>query len=281
MLRSLMWAAAILLLPFAVGAQQRGDLVLTAGGVYTHTFGASGPVHTNLRNTLAGRVLGIQDSFDSPGTRVLPGDSATLLLGGSLYLGPHVALVADAGLPPRFDIRGQGVVAPTGIAGRLFNVDLGVPASNPLASVREWSPATLLLYRFDESDDWLRPHLAIGLTYIWYSGIRLDPDFAADLQTNFGRVLAVAAGKPGTTTIRTQTSRQFAPVFNAGLSLALSGPWTLSASASFVPTLATTAHIDLYAADGTALSSSSVRIKLRPLLGSLLLSYRFGCPLCD
>jgi outer membrane protein len=277
MLRRLVWISGLLVLACAARAQQAGDLVLTAGGIYTHTFGASGPVHTTLRNTLAGNVLGIQSSFDSSGTKVLPGDSATVLLGGSLYLSPHLALVADAGLPPRFDIRGQGVVAPTGISGRLFNVDLGAPASNPLASVREWSPAALLLYRFGEPEARLRPHLALGLTYVWYSGIQLDPDFENDLQDNFGRVLAIAAGKPGPTTVRTQSSRQFAPVLNAGLSCALVGRWSLSASASFVPTLATTAHIDhLYAADGTALSSSSVRMKLRPLLGSLLLSYRLG-----
>lgn len=275
MRRCLIGIAAALVFAAAAQAQQAGDWLLTAGGVYTKTFGASAPVHTQLRDTLVGRVLGIQTSFDSPGTRVVPGNSATVLLGASLYLGPHLVLVADAGLPPRFDIHGRGLVAPTGVSGRLFNVDLGAPASNPLASVREWSPAALLLYRFGEPEDWLRPHLALGLTYVWYSGIRLDPDFARDLQGNFGRVLAIAAGKPGPTTVRTQTSRQLAPVFNAGLSCALGGPWSLSASASFVPTLATTAHIDLFAADGAALSSSAVRMKLRPLLGSLLLSYRF------
>lgn len=274
-MRRLIRIAGALAFAGAAQAQQAGDWVVTAGGAYTHTIGASGPVHTRLRNTLAGSVLGIQSSFDSAGTKVLPGDSATLLLGGSLYLSPHLALVADAGLPPRFDIRGQGVVAPTGLSGRLFNVDLGAPASNPLASVREWSPATLLLVRFGEPEARLRPHLALGLTYVWYSGIRLDPDFEKDLQDHFGRVLALAAGKPGPTTVRTQSSRQLAPVLNAGLSCALAGRWSLSASASFVPTLATTAHIDLFAADGSALSSSSVRMKLRPLLGSLLLSYRF------
>jgi outer membrane protein len=270
--------AAVLLFLFAAGgagAQQAGDNLVQAGWLHVETLDSSEPLHTGLRPSRVGALLGIDSQFDSPGTSVAMSGSDTLTLTGVHYFSEHFALAFEAGIPAIFKLYGAGVVAPTGIAGRLFKVDLGAAGNNPLASVRLWSPALLFQWYVGPAGARWRPYLGLGFTYSWFTDLGLSPGFDSALNTRFGRVLALAAGKPGPTSVVPHAAPGWAPIFNAGVFYTISGRWGVNASLSYA-LLKTTARIDLLAADRTVLSSSTTRIDADSLVSTLLVSYALG-----
>ncbi len=264
----------LLLVTTQARAQQRGDLVLQAGFIHVQTPEASKPLHTELRPSLIGAVLGIDDNFDSPGTSVSVSNGNTIALTAAYFLTDHWAIKVDGGVPITFDLKARGVVAPTGLTGLLFNVDLGDPRSNPIASAKEWTPAILLQYRFGPPRWRLRPYASIGFSYTWFTEVAINPSFQNQLNTRLGAVLALAAGKSGPTSVHTDATQSFDPVFNLGLSYALSRHIGISFSQSFIP-ISTVANIDIQAQDGTTLSHSTTRIQTNTFASSLLLDYRF------
>jgi outer membrane protein len=189
-------------------------------------------------------------------------------------------------VPAQVTISGSGTVAPTGLLGQFFHVDLGAAQNNPLVAVREWTPALLLQYYFDMPAGFpggggpkgrLHPYLGVGLSYAWFSDFDVSGPFTQQLQANFGQLLSLATGHPGTTRVSASASRSWNGVFNAGLAYDLSKHWGLAASVTYAP-LASTAHININAADGTLLASSSTRLSQNALVTALLLNYRFRMP---
>ena len=255
-------------------ARQAGDHHLQLGFVHVNTLDSSTPLHTRLRPSLLGGVLGIDDDFVSEGTSAEVGSSETLLFIYSYYFTDHWSLKLEGGIPAEFDIRGQGEVRPTGVAGALIGVDLGAPENNPLASATQWSPVAMLQYSFGSPRDVVRPYLGVGATYTWFTDVELGPGFDTALNNQFGRALALAAGKPDATRTRAEASPSFAPAFNAGLAISLGERWNVSTSVSYLM-LSTESTIDILAADGTQLARSSTDLDLNPLAMALLLGYRF------
>ncbi|MDM4770406.1 OmpW family protein [Solimonas sp. SE-A11] len=258
----------------AATAREAGDHQLQLGVVHVNTLDSSEPLRTKLRPSLLGGALGIESDFVSAGTAATVGSSETLLFIYSYYFTDHWSLKLEGGVPARFDIAGEGVVRPTGIAGSLISVDLGAPANNPLANATQWSPVAMLQYSFGSPRDPVRPYVGVGLTYTWFTDVELSSSFDTALNNQFGRVLALAAGKPGATYTKADASPSFAPAFNVGLAMSLSEHWNVSASVSYLM-LSTESTIDIYAADGTRLSRSSTDLDLNPLAVSVLVGYRF------
>lgn len=269
--------ALSLLLSAACGsalAQEAGDNVVQVGVFHIETLDSSDELRTELRPSLIGDVLGIEDNFTSPGTSASVGSADTLALTYTRFLTHHWALKIEGGIPAEFELSGAGVVAPTGITGALFNVDLGDPANNPLATARQWSPAILLQYYFRGAEAKWRPYVGAGISYTWFTDVELKDAFSDDLNQQFGAVLALAAGKPGATRTDAEASTSLDPIINAGLAWALSENWGLSSSISFAP-ISTTATINITAEDGTRLARSRTDIDTNPLVMSLFLNYRF------
>ena len=258
----------------AASAREAGDHQLQLGVVHVNTLDSSEPLRTQLRPSLLGGALGIEADFVSEGTAATVGSSETLLFIYSYYFTDHWSLKLEGGVPARFDIGGEGVVRPTGIAGSVISVDLGAPANNPLASATQWSPVAMLQYSFGSPRDPVRPYVGVGLTYTWFTDVELSSGFDTALNNQFGRVLALAAGKPGATYTKADASPSLAPAFNVGLAMSLSEHWNVSASVSYLM-LSTESTIDIYAADGTRLSRSSTDLDLNPLAVSVLVGYRF------
>src|SRR3546814_11228665 len=69
---------------------------------------------------------------------------------------------------------------------------LGTRDGNPLFSARQWSPALLAQYYFGQPDAHWRPVLGMGVTYTFFTDVKLDRDFENDLNKTFGRSLALA-----------------------------------------------------------------------------------------
>ncbi len=269
---SMLWPS--LLSAGVAQANEAGDWVAQAGWFFIAPHESSDPLRTELTPTALGELLGIGPEFESPGTAASVDRSDTLALTLTYFVTDHLAIKAESGIPARFDLRGEGLVRPTGPAGALIGVDLGAPANNPLARARQWSPALLLQYYFFEPQLRLRPFVGVGATYTWFTDIELNPSFRDEVQRNFGAPLALAAGAPGPTHAEAESSPSWAPIFNAGLAYALDERWGVLASVSHVP-LKTTSTIVLSAADGTRLARSETTIDLDPIVTSLLLSYRF------
>lgn len=266
---------AVLMNPGSLRANEAGDWVIQTGWFLIAPQASSQPLHTELAPSVLGAVLGIEPSFSSPGTSASVSDSNTPALTLSYFFTDHLALKVEGGLPAEFELHGDGVVRPTGIAGSLINVDLGAADNQPLASARQWSPAALLQYYFFDSSQRLRPYLGVGATYTWFTDIELTPAFEQDVRRNFGAPLALATASPGPVRVTGEASSSWAPIVNAGLSYGVGERWGVSLSVSTIA-LRTTSTITLDADDGTRLARSSTRIKLNPIVTSLLLWYRFG-----
>src|SRR3546814_6661577 len=85
----------------------------------------------------------------------------------------QLAIKTEGGIPPKFYLRGKGVVQPNPNIAAL-SVDLGARDSNPLASSWQWSPALLAQYYFGQPDAHWRPVLGMGVTYTFFNDVKLD-----------------------------------------------------------------------------------------------------------
>lgn len=263
-------------------AADAGDNVAQFGWLHLMPLSSSTPLHTELQPSLIGSLAGVQSSFDSPGTAAKVGAADTAAFISTRFLTDHFAVQLVAGVPAQVTISGTGTVAPTGLLGQFFHVDLGAAANNPLVAVREWTPALILQYYFDLPPGFpgggrkgrLHPYLGIGVSYAWFSDFDVNGEFTRQLQSNFGQLLSLATGHPGTTRVSASASRSWNGVFNAGASYDLSRHWGLAASVTYAP-LSSIAHIDVNAADGALLASSSSRLSQNALVTAVLLNYRF------
>jgi len=272
-LGAVLTAGAAAACPMAQAAQA-GDNVVQFGWLHILPNSSSVPLHTQLQPSLVGSLLGVQSSFDSPGTSASVEQADTAGLIATRFLTNHFALQFVSGIPARVDIVGAGVVKPTGLLGQFLNVNLGAPQNNPLVSVQEWTPVGLLQYYFGSASSKWHPYLGVGISYAWFSGYSLNGEFQKNLESNFGSVLSLATGHPGQTHVSASASRSWNPVYNAGLSYDLSRHWGLAVSLTYSP-LASVATIDVTSQDGTLLADSKTRLSQNALITALLVNYRF------
>lgn len=256
-------------------AQQAGDSVVLLGYGHIITLDHSRPLHTIVDTSLVTEAAGIQSPFDSPGTASSVNDSDTAFFSLTHFFTDHIAVSTAGGIPAQFKLEGQGVIQPTGVTGALLNVNLGDPANNPLATVRQWTPAILAQYFFVASNDEIRPFVGLGGSYTWFTDVRLNANFVAASEANFGNVLAAANGKSTPTTVHGNASSSFQPLFNIGIQQRIVGKWNLTASATFA-LLNTKADIQVRASDGTVLADSSTRINIDPLALNIFIGYDLG-----
>ncbi len=256
-------------------AQQAGDTVVQLGYGHVLTLDNSAPLHTTLNTSVLTDLVGIRSPFDSPGTSSAVGDSDTEFFALVHYVTDHIAVSAGGGVPAKFKLFGSGTIRPTGPTGSIFSVDLGSSANNPLASVKQWTPALLAQYYFGAPNDELRPFIGVGASYTWFTQVNLNPNFEAASEANFGNVLALANGKPTPTHVTAYASSSFQPLFNLGVNQHIAGHWSLTASFTYAM-LHTNADIKIKARDDTVLSDSTTRININPVAMTLFLSYDLG-----
>ena len=255
-----------------VAAQTAGSFVTQVGWLHAQTHDDSKPLHSDVKPGL-GALIGIPDSFDSPGTSATVGNADTLVIASAYFITDHLAVKFEGGIPPTFDLYGSGTVQPNPNIDAL-SVDLG--AHKPLASALQWSPALLFQYYFRPAAARWRPYVGAGVTYTWFTHVDLNNDFKSDLNRTFGRSLALANGKfpIDGTYVEANATPDWAPIGNVGLAYAINDKWGLSASLSYIG-LSTESKIDIYAADGTRLSHSQTDITIDPIVTALLVTYVF------
>ena len=251
-----------------------GNNQLLIGGAYFSPRERSDPTYTELQDSALGAVLGIDPTFTSPGTKAHVSESQTILLAYARAFTDHFTVKLEGGIPPKFELKGEGVVQPTGPSGNVIQVDLGAPENNPLASARLWAPTVLFQYVFRDPSRAFRPSVALGTTYTFYTDEELDPDFRDALNQQFGRTLALATGNPAETSVSAEAEGGFGYIANVGFDWRFSERWSVIGSVSFLR-LAETSTIAIHAANGERLATSKVHIDVDPVISALLLGYRF------
>jgi outer membrane protein len=274
-MKKIAFAALAACLSVHAYAQQAGDNVVALGWFHVAPQDSSSPLTTDVAATPINTPLRLPSSFTSPGTGLSTNDADTVGLVFSHFLTDHIAVTTVAGVPPTFNITGSGTIRPPGPAGALGTQNIGDPSSNPIVkSVRQWSPALILQYYFNQADAKFRPFLGVGVSYNWFSDIQLNPNFVAATQADLGSVLAAGAGKSGPTQVSAKASSSWQPVFNAGLTYNIDKHWGLEASLTYIP-LKTTSSVIIKAADGTNLAVSHSELKADPIISFLAVTYRF------
>lgn len=259
------WGVLLLVLSAAEAqAQHAGDSVIGAGRAQLQTRDKSKPLSITSGTSTPGPVPNTGSSVSNEGT---------LEVTYSYFVTDHVTVTAVGGIPPRFDLSGGGV--------------LSAPDINPVASARQWSPALLLRYHFNDSDAAFRPFVGVGAAYFWYSDIELNPGLTTTLVGGVlqrdlprGALSPAAIGQvaQGSRTSAT-LSKSLAPVLSVGANYKLDRRWSITASVSYVhlsttATLKTTVPLPA-AAGGARTVTSSTKLRLDPLVGYVSLNYTF------
>ena len=186
----------------------------------------------------------INRSIPNTGTGI---DSAdTLGLSGGYFITDHVAAELELGIPPKFNLSGEGQFA----------------SFNKIGSARLWAPALLFKYYFNKPEAKFRPYAGLGVTYAWFTNARI---------TN-GSFEQGALGGPTSVS----TDRSWAPVLNAGFNYAFTKHWFAGFSVSFIPInvvakLDTTVDTQV----GPLTRVSEAKIHLNPIVTYLKIGYMF------
>ncbi|MDM0030211.1 OmpW/AlkL family protein [Variovorax saccharolyticus] len=236
----LVLAAVAALGPGSALAQKAGDWQLGAGWLHLIPQDSSKPL-----------------TFTSPVAAVVPGSGAKV--GNSDTLGLHLTYFIDSqwalegvlGVPPKFKLDGQGTLGPIG----------------ELGTARQWSPALLAKYYFNEGQAKFRPYIGIGATYVWYSDVNLTRGLQGALASRLGLPPSALSA----TTAKLDSS--FAAVLNAGVAYQFDPHWGMAFSVSYIP-LKTTAKLTT-TARGIPVANSEARLKLNPIAPYLAVTYKF------
>ncbi len=143
-----------------------------------------------------------------------------------------------------------------------------------MKSVRQWSPSLIFQYYFNGPNDKFRPFAGLGVSYNFFTNIKLTNGFTTSTQENLGAVLAAGAGKPGPTSVDAKASSSWQPVFNLGATYYFDKHWGVLASLTFIP-LKSTSSLIIKAADGTELATTKSVLKANPLISFVAVTYRF------
>jgi outer membrane protein len=274
-MRRILVAAIAACLSSAAFAQQAGDNVVSLGWFHIAPIDSSSELTTDVAPTPIMTPLRLPDQFTSSGTSLTTNNADTVGLLFTHFFSDNIAVTTVAGVPPTFQINGNGIIKPPGPAGALGIQDLNAPGSNPLVkSVRQWSPAALLQFYFGKAADKFRPFIGFGASYNFFTDIQLNPAFINYTQQGLGAVLAAGAGKSGPTTVEAKASPSWQPVFNLGAIYNINKHWGIIASVTYIP-LRTTSSLYIKAADGTELGVTRGTLSADPIISYLAVSYKF------
>ncbi|MAA74507.1 MAG: hypothetical protein CMN28_07365 [Salinisphaeraceae bacterium] len=255
-------------------AARAGDVTLSVGWTHIRANETNRAPLNRLRSNALFPVLGVQEEFRSDGVDIKPRDVNTLALVVEYHFTHRWSLQFIGGYPPTAKTDASGPVAPTGPVGAVANINLGEAQFQPAGQARQWSPALVLARYFGRPADRWRSFVGLGVNYSWFTQESLNDNLERAINRRFGAPLALAAGRSGPTQVDSRLEAEWAPVLTVGARLKLASRWSLKGSLAYIP-LATTAVVDLAAADGTALGNSRTRIEFDPVVATLLLGYRF------
>jgi outer membrane protein len=181
-----------------------------------------------------------------PNTGAGISNSDTLSLSVGYFITENISAEAELGIPPKFDLSGQGQFAQFGKIGE----------------ARLWSPALLFKYYFNKPDSKFRPYAGLGVSYAWFTNARI---------TNSTFRQGVLGGPTDVS-----TDRSWAPVFNVGFNYNFTKHWFAGFSLSYVPlSVIASFNTAVTTQVGTLDRKSEAKIHLNPLVTNLKVGYIF------
>jgi outer membrane protein len=171
-------------------------------------------------------------------------DSDTVGIALTHFFTDNFAVTADLGIPPKFKLEGTGSLAGLG----------------ELGNAKQWSPALVAKWFFGDGNSKFRPFIGAGVTYVWYSDVKLDPSLQ--------RQLTGPGGNAGA-----DLSSSWAPVANIGAIYNFDKNWSVGLSLSYIP-LKTDADITGTTATGVTVRAKT-RLTLDPIVTFLSVGYTF------
>lgn len=207
-------------------AQQAGDNIVNVGWFHV------APQDSSSLLTVGGTQI--------PNSSASISKANTVGISFTHFLTDNVGVSADLGIPPTMKLYGEGSLK-----------GLGQVATGKL-----WSPAVLGKYYFGDKNSQFRPYVGAGISYVWYSNIKL------------GNSIQTLLHGPTSASL----SSSFAPVANVGVSYNFDKNWSANFSVSYVK-LKTTADLTTQTAAGTV--RSSAKLTLDPIVTLLSVGYLF------
>jgi outer membrane protein len=211
-------------------AQSAGSMYVTTGWFHLAPQTSSGPL------TITSPAIG-----PIPDTGAGVNSADTLGLSAGYFITDHIAVEFESGIPPKFDITGEGALSSFGTLG----------------SAKQWSPALLLKYSFFDPQAKFRPYVGIGATYVWFSDAKITNN-------------AFLGTLGGPTSVSTNSS--LAPVFNVGFNYAFTKHWFAGFSVSYIPV---SVKATLQSTTPVGPVTSEAKIKLDPIVTYLKVGYSF------
>lgn len=225
----------------AAHAQSAGQWVLNAGWSHFAPQGAAEPLTVN--------ALGQSQVMTGSGATIGSGD--TFGLTATYFVTDHIAATTVMGFPPTWRLNGAGTLSRVG----------------ELGTARAWSPAIIFNYYFGQPNARFRPYLGAGVTYTWFSNIKLSSPVSTG-QIYFSPTVGTALEGPTTVSL----SKSFAPVINGGLTYNIDSHWSINASVAY-SWVSTRATLTTRSSVGTVTSTS--KFKVNPIVTFLSVGYRF------
>lgn len=246
-----------------------GRNIMAVGWFYIRPMDSATPLTTTTS------ALGL-GTYQSPGTDVKVSNANTLSVTFTHFFDDNWAGTFVGGVPPKFNLYGSGnVIAPVPVIGPLTLINLGLPQNNPIASVREWSPAIQAEYHFGTPQNKLRPFVGVGVSYNFFTNLRLNSNFVNAMQ-NLGQVLQLGMGQvpTGPAKVTAETSSSWTPVASVGASYEFAKNLFVTGTVSYLP-LKTTSTITIRSQQGQVLAVNKTDIKVDPIVFGLNVGYKF------
>ena len=264
-----------LLLTSGAALADAGDIVISAGAVnIDNKRSSSTPQHTTLAPSIATRTGLVPGSFDSPGTEQTIGNAIKPILTMSYFITENWAVTVVGGIPPKLNVYGHGSVVTPGLLNKVVPpVEMGKASNNPVATVLHWFPSALVQYYFGERGDNFHPFVGVGLGYSFFTHVRLEPGFKANLNKT-GSFLTLASTLDPTDSSDADASAAFRPLLNAGFAYQFDKTWGMGVSLSYVPikTVATIRVKDKY---GKVAMTSTADLDIPTVATSATVAYKF------
>jgi len=171
----------------------------------------------------------------------VPGAKVDVDKGGALFgsvsymFTDNISAEFAFGIPPKLDIKGDGVIAQAG----------------KIAETKVWSPILMAQYRFGSAATVLRPYVGVGASYVKFTGVETTP------------ILSVLTNPGGSTSASIDSA--WGAVAQFGITYNLREKWFLDAS--IVPMrLKSRAHLS---------TGQKVDVRVNPMLVNLSIGLRF------
>lgn len=222
-------------------AQSAGDFMANVGWFHIAPQDSSTPLSSTSSSTSFSSTL--------PGSGATAESVETVGLSLAYFITDNWAATFDLGIPPKYKLDGAGTLSPVGRIG----------------TARQWAPALLGKYYFGEANSKWRPSLGLGIAHVNYTNI--------ELTNNFQHFAGATFLDPNASTT-VSLSSSWAPVFNAGISYAITKDWYANFSVSYLK-LKTTGTLTTPTNGPLGTVTSTTKLTLDPLVTYLNIGYRF------